>query len=84
MSNVDDDDREQKVFKYFHLLVITTYVPTFQEKMREKQVYYCIFFRVLLGKYLYAYAVLLHSILQYSGIRENSAFQPVISNQCNA
>ena len=51
MSNVDDDDREQKVFKYFHLLVITTYVPTFQEKMREKQVYYCIFFRVLLGTY---------------------------------
>ena len=35
------------------------------------------------ARYLYAYAVLLHSI-QYSGIRENSAFQPVISNQCNA
>ena len=79
MSNVDDDDREQKVFKYFHLLVITTYVLFKKKCEKSRYIFSC-----STRQYLYAYAVLLHSILQYSGIRENSAFQPVISNQCNA
>ena len=48
MSNVDDDDREQEVFKYFHLLVITTYV-LFKKKCEKSRYKYCIFFRVLLG-----------------------------------
>ena len=44
MSNVDDDDREQKVFKYFHLLVITTYV-LFKKKC-EKSRYTIVYFFV--------------------------------------
>ena len=46
MSNVDDDDREQEVFKYFHLLVITTYVLFKKkcEKSRYTIVYFFVFY----------------------------------------